>query len=433
MSDAPEKTALIDLESRPDADCDFGEDGKIAWGSRSDVGLIREHNEDSYLCRPPLFAVSDGMGGEEAGEVASSIAIHTLAKQAPETADASALAKAVEAANLAVLKAPEAGRGTAGMGCTLTACILENNKLACAHVGDSRIYLLHNGIVVRVTHDHSYVEELVDQGAITADEARVHPKRSVLTRALGSDQDMYADHFTLDVEKGERIVICSDGLSSMIGDAQIEDLCINSKKPQDCADALVSAALVAGGKDNVTVVVIDVLDDGVQETKKKRAKRTFAVWASVICLTLAALIGVGAFFYSTSYYIAPYGDSVGIYRGFPGNFAGFGLSQMVENTDIALQDLTPEFQAKVESNVAVPSQADAHKTIESYKKDSDEQKQATVEAAEENETAEQPGNTPDDSLSGDSQDQGGDFSQQTNPEASFLAEPNQDAEGGDGK
>ena len=163
------------VENRPDADTNTGKTEHLSWGARSDVGLVRGHNEDSFLVRAPLFAVCDGMGGHAAGEVASRIAVETIAERAPEHADEILLGAAVEAANEAVLEGSLSGKGKPGMGCTATCVYVENNLMSVAHVGDSRVYLLHGGILVRITHDHSYVEELVDAGEITADEARVHP------------------------------------------------------------------------------------------------------------------------------------------------------------------------------------------------------------------------------------------------------------------
>lgn len=171
------------------------------------------------------------MGGHAAGEVASSIAIETIGQQAPGSADDVLLGAAVESANTSVISAAEQGIGKPGMGCTATAVIIDKNHMAVAHVGDSRAYVLRQGTLVRVTHDHSYVEELVDSGQITADEARTHPSRSIITRALGSDPDMYADHFSLEVGDGDRIILCSDGLSGMIGDGQIESLAVSSATP----------------------------------------------------------------------------------------------------------------------------------------------------------------------------------------------------------
>ena len=185
-ANAPGRVA-VPVEGREGSDAASGSNAFISWGARSDVGLVRGHNEDSFLLRTPLFAVCDGMGGHAAGEVASSIAVETIGEKAPATADDVQLGAAVEAANVAVIKGAEEGRGKPGMGCTASAVIIEGNKMSVAHVGDSRVYLLHHGTLVRITHDHSFVEELVDAGEITADEARVHPSRSVITRALGSD------------------------------------------------------------------------------------------------------------------------------------------------------------------------------------------------------------------------------------------------------
>ena len=249
--------AEMPVEGRAGADAVSGSNEFISWGARSDVGLVRGHNEDSFLMQAPLFVVSDGMGGHAAGEVASSITVETVGSLAPGTADDVHLGAAVESANKAVIKAAEEGVGKPGMGCTATAVIIEKNRMAVAHVGDSRVYMLRHGTLVRVTHDHSYVEELVDAGEITADEARTHPSRSIITRALGSDPDMYADHFSLEVYSGDRIILCSDGLSSMIPDSEIEALAVSSATPQQAADNLVSAALTAGGADNVTVQVGD--------------------------------------------------------------------------------------------------------------------------------------------------------------------------------
>ena len=248
QSFAPIADDLIDADSTYDA----GTTTQLMWGARSDVGCVRSHNEDSYLVQSPLFCVCDGMGGHAAGEVASSIAVETIAKTAPHTADPALLGAAIEAANAAVIEAALNGLGKPGMGCTATAAYIEGNTIAIAHVGDSRAYLLHEGTLIRVTRDHSYVEELVDAGEITADEARVHPNRSVITRALGSDPAMYADHFSLNIEEGDRLILCSDGLSSMIPDGEIENIATQSSTAQICTDNLVDAALAAGGSDNCT-------------------------------------------------------------------------------------------------------------------------------------------------------------------------------------
>ena len=288
QSFAPITEERIDTDSTYDA----GTTTTLMWGARSDVGCVRSHNEDSYLVQSPLFCVCDGMGGHAAGEVASSLAVETIAKTAPNTADPALLAASVEAANAAIIEAAANGLGKSGMGCTATCAYIDGTTIAIAHVGDSRAYLLHEGTLIRVTRDHSYVEELVDAGEITADEARTHPNRSVITRALGSDPAMYADHFQLNIEEGDRLILCSDGLSSMVPDGDIETIAAQSSTAQICTDNLVDAALAAGGGDNVTVVVVDVVDDGRIKTliSKRRRNLIIALVALVAALVLSGIV-----------------------------------------------------------------------------------------------------------------------------------------------
>ena len=238
--------------------------GALAWGSRTDVGRVRPHNEDSYLVHFPLFAVADGMGGHAAGEVASTMAVSSLAESSLTKPSPEELGAAIEKANLAVLDGVERGVGRPGMGTTCSAVVIGGSHMAVGHVGDSRVYLLHEGKLLRVTHDHSFVEELVEAGEITPEEARVHPSRSIITRALGSDPNMKADAFMIDVTTGDRVLLCSDGLPSMVPDDAIEEAMVTSPAPQACADRLVDMALEAGGLDNVTAIVVDVKDDGIE-------------------------------------------------------------------------------------------------------------------------------------------------------------------------
>ncbi len=303
---------LTDERIETDSTYDAGTTTQLMWGARSDVGCVRPHNEDSYLVQSPLFCVCDGMGGHAAGEVASSIAVETIAKTAPQAADAARLAAAVEAANAAVIEAAPNGLGKPGMGCTGNLRLYRKRTLAIAHVGDSRAYLLHEGTLIRVTRDHSYVEELVDAGEITADEARVHPNRSVITRALGSDPAMYADHFTLHIEEGDRLILCSDGLSSMIPDSDIENIATQSSTAQICVDNLVDAALAAGGHDNVTVVVVDLVDDGVMREAKRVRRRNITI-ATVLGIVFVLAAGIWAYAGVTgSYYLGTYKGTVAV-------------------------------------------------------------------------------------------------------------------------
>ena len=357
-----------------DATFDAGTSSTLMWGARSDVGCVRSHNEDSYLAASPLFCVCDGMGGHAAGEVASAIAVETIAKTGPKTADATQLGAAVEAANAAIIEAAVNGVGRPGMGCTATAAVIEGTTLAIAHVGDSRAYLLHEGTLIRVTRDHSYVEELVDAGEITADEARVHPNRSVITRALGSDPAMYADHFTLNVEEGDRLILCSDGLSSMIPDGEIERVAQQSSTAQICTDNLVDAALAAGGGDNVTVVVVDITDDGrARELAKKH--RRIATLSAVGLLAVIAIAAIVSFVSIThSVYLGVKDDAVAIYTGVPGTPLGLKLHWLEDETSIELADLPEDTQNRLREGIPQKSLEDASKAVENYRAQIDESK-----------------------------------------------------------
>ena len=374
--------AEMPVEGRAGADAVSGANEFISWGARSDVGLVRTHNEDSFLLQAPLFVVSDGMGGHAAGEVASSIAIETIGQQAPGSADDVLLGAAVESANTSVISAAEQGIGKPGMGCTATAVIIDKNHMAVAHVGDSRAYVLRQGTLVRVTHDHSYVEELVDSGQITADEARTHPSRSIITRALGSDPDMYADHFSLEVGDGDRIILCSDGLSGMIGDGQIESLAVSSATPQQAADNLVAAALTAGGADNVTVVVIDVLDDGVAEAARKTLLRRAGSISAIILGVMAAVVLIAMAFVRSEWYLGVNGSTVGLYRGINGNFFGVSMSELVGTSAVELSDLPVAVQDQLENGIRVDSEEAGRAAIDSYHEQINAEKDRAAEIAE---------------------------------------------------
>ena len=354
---------VIPVENREGTDSRKGASGMLAWGARTDIGLVRSHNEDSFLVQAPVFAVCDGMGGHAAGEVASSIAVETIAANAPLHADDVLLGAAVEAANAKVIEGAKTGKGKPGMGCTASCILVEKNKVAIAHVGDSRIYLLHAGALVRLTHDHSYVEELVDAGEITADEARVHPSRSIITRALGNDPDMYADHFTLEV----RIIICSDGLSSMVEDSEIEDIAVSCVDPQTAADNLVSAALAGGGHDNVTVVVVDVLDDGSSEARRTYRRRWMFGGLLAIVVLLALVTGAMALYVRSSWYLGNNNGTVGIYSGVNQSVFGMHLGHLVDTSSVQVSDLPAAIQQSLKKGVAVDSEQAALDTVESYR------------------------------------------------------------------
>jgi PPM family protein phosphatase len=239
----------------------------FSHGAATSVGRVRQVNEDSYLAVPPLFVVADGMGGHGSGDLASRIAIEDMrAIVALRPLFAEAVLTALEHANRHIIERDEASR----MGTTATGlAALETaggDHLMVFNIGDSRVYRLSGGRLEQLTVDHSEVQELVLAGVITKEQARTHPRRNVVTRALGSDAGLMPDHWLLPAISGDRYLICSDGLFSELPDEVIQSL-LAAGAPQQAADALVSAANNAGGRDNVTVVVVDIEadDDGADE------------------------------------------------------------------------------------------------------------------------------------------------------------------------
>jgi protein phosphatase len=223
----------------------------------SDTGRQRRANEDSLLTRSPLFVVADGMGGAQAGEVASRIAIESFQ---PGLADASepelALAALARAANTRIHELSHSNAEQAGMGTTLTSVYVGEEEVAIAHVGDSRAYCLRDGDLLRLTDDHSLVDELMRQGRLTPEEAVEHPQRSVITRALGPESTVEVDTRSFRARAGDVYLLCSDGLTTMISEEQIAAVLLAHPRLHDAGEALIAAANEAGGRDNITVVLI---------------------------------------------------------------------------------------------------------------------------------------------------------------------------------
>ena len=399
-----------------------------SYAARSDVGSVREHNEDSYLVKTPLFVVADGMGGHEAGEVASNIAVTTMEAHAPKSTSPEALAAAVIKANEAVLRGAQDGTGKPGMGTTLTAAFVFEDEATIAQVGDSRAYLLHDGQLQRITRDHSLVADLIEQGRLTEAEARFHPQRSVITRALGSDPHMQPDLYTLHIEEGDRLLLCSDGLCSMISDEDIEEILLDNPAPAHACDALVEEAIIAGGLENVTVIVIDPLGDppsekdeediveervvglpedaradeeepaapaaaaapveaaptqaahaskskpkkngkgGKHHKPKHRGRMAPFIWALAFILILAAA-GFGFYaFAQNSYFIIAENGVVNVYRGLPGEFAGISVSWLESQApDIDVSKLTPMVQSNLKNGISVNSLDEANEKISEFR------------------------------------------------------------------
>ena len=239
---------------RPDA----GELGVVEHAGMTDVGRAREGNEDSFLVRPPLFVVADGMGGAQAGEVAS----RTLVEEFEEAAAASELPDALEAtvqkANARIHRMAEENPSLRGMGCTATASYVAAGRLRTAHVGDSRLYRLRDGSLEQLTEDHSLVGGLVRLGQLTPEEAEVHPQRSVILRAVGVDPTVEVDVLQHDLEPGDVYLECSDGLTGMVRDEVIAETLRSFPSLAAAGEMLVELANAAGGRDNITVVLFRV-------------------------------------------------------------------------------------------------------------------------------------------------------------------------------
>lgn len=372
----------------------------ISFGSRTDIGYVRDHNEDSLIIIPPLFAVADGMGGHEAGEIASEITVNTLAELAPSHLDAEGLTAAVEAANYNVMKAPRQGIGRDGMGTTLTAAMLEGERLLIAQVGDSRAYLLHKGHLQQITRDHSLMADLIEAGQITPEEARVHPNRSVITRAIGSDIHMRPDIYELNVDAGDRILLCSDGLSSMISNNAIESIMRRQSDAQHCADELVTAALENGGADNVTVVVADV--PGFSEVREKKRAHKNRVLYTGLAVALVVIIFAASFggytFINNSAYLIEENGKVSVYRGMPDDFMGIKLSTLDHTTNVDVDKLQPGVANRIKEGMSVSSIDEANSLIAGYEEEI-ARGEAEAQQAQAATTA-QPANNPGDNGGG---------------------------------
>jgi protein phosphatase len=225
----------------------------------TDTGRQRRANEDSMLARSPLFVVADGMGGAQAGEVASRLAVESFRDGLHDTTDVEgSLAQYARAANVSIHERSQANAEHAGMGTTLTAVYVGAEEVAIAHVGDSRAYCLRDGELLRLTDDHSLVDELIRQGKLTPEEAVEHPQRSVITRALGPEPEVEIDTRSYRARDGDVYLLCSDGLTTMVPDTSLAEILLAYPRLRDAGEALIAAANEAGGRDNITVVLLRV-------------------------------------------------------------------------------------------------------------------------------------------------------------------------------
>jgi serine/threonine protein phosphatase PrpC len=398
---------------------------KVKVGVRSDIGRLRQRNEDAYLVKDALFVVADGMGGHRGGDVASTLALETIESADSGDVTLEALVDDIKRANQAVMERGEADRELRGMGTTITAVIAENGKAHVAHVGDSRAYLLRGGALQQLTEDHTLVQRMVREGRLTEDEAAHHPQRSVLTRALGVDEDIPVDELSLDVHPGDRLILCTDGLSNMIDRDRIRKILSREKDPQAACDKLIDAANRAGGDDNITVIVLDFEEDGADRTSastadqadpgddgakavssrsrrasttvtgppeegqsatrsvpvigeaetKERRRRTInwrriaVLTAIVVVVIVAALVGARMYI-DRQWYVGDSNGRVAIYNGIPTTVIGFELSHVEQVTTLdarRAQRLQP--WAGLQDGVTARSFADAQRIVEQIRLD----------------------------------------------------------------
>lgn len=383
--------------------------------ARSDVGLVRATNQDSGYAGPHLLVLADGMGGPAGGDIASSVAVAHLAvlddaHGADDLLDL--LREAVGAAHLELVERSEADPDLAGLGTTCIAILRSGNKLAMVHIGDSRAYLLRDGALTQVTTDHTFVQFLVSTGRLTPEQAERHPQRNVILRALGDTEgEVQLDESLREALPGDRWLLASDGLFGVVSDETIAETVRSVKDPGACAEELIALALRAGGPDNITCVVADLLPGdapvpdqtpqvvGSAATDRLRATRggsgsaarAAAIvrtvspaddeprprrgrrWVGAIfalVLVLAALVAAGWAGYrwtQTQYFVSPYGENVAIYRGIPQEVGALRLASLHERTDLRVDELTPVAQSRLESPITRGSLAGAQAVVENLR------------------------------------------------------------------
>jgi protein phosphatase len=388
----------------------------LRYAAQSDRGLIRDLNQDSVYAGPRLLAVADGMGGMAAGDVASNIVIAAMApldEDVPGDALVDALRHAVGIANQHLRDTVDANPQLEGMGTTLTAVLFSGSKFGMVHIGDSRAYLLRKGEFAQITKDDTYVQMLVDEGRVSPEEASSHPQRSLLTRALDG-RDIDPEYSVRQVLKGDRYLICSDGLSGVVSADTIGQTMQELADPQACVERLVQLALRGGGPDNITVVIADATDGDIMEqapivggaaaidrgnttvadssTSAARAaalqpprpaqpqpepanfdrepeRKGHPVRTGLLVLVLLAVLGGGLWlgyrYTQGQYYVgATEAGQLAIFQGVPGEIAGINLSNVNKTSPTRLEDLTAVAQERVKEGIHAGDQDDAQSQLD---------------------------------------------------------------------
>jgi protein phosphatase len=389
----------------------------LRYAARSDVGLIRAINEDSGYAGPRLLVIADGVGGHAAGEVASSVAVAQLAtldEDSPGGDLLGRLSAAVNGANNHLRAMVVGDPDLEGMGTTLTAMLRAGSRFGLVHVGDSRGYLLRDGQLQQITRDHTFVQTLVDEGRITAEEADHHPQRNLITNSLDGREGIELDLSVRETRAGDRYLLCSDGLSGVVSEDTLRDTLVEEADTDVVVERLVDLALKGGGPDNITAIVADVVEvetkppsavpvtvgaaaEGVvqrspsdtpaakaaalrpppEETDDDehdldqahhRPSRLGRVLLAVLLLALLGGGGYGAYRWSqTQYYVGAEGENVAIFRGLSQNVGPLRTSTLYSDEDIALDDLPAYQRERVEADIATSGLADARRIVDNLR------------------------------------------------------------------
>ncbi|MEI7889760.1 MAG: Stp1/IreP family PP2C-type Ser/Thr phosphatase [Actinomycetes bacterium] len=339
----------------------------VEHAERSDTGRVRDANEDSFLVRSPLFVVADGMGGASAGEVASRAAVEEFTRGLPSGDNSEEqLATVVAQANRRINTEAASDEGRRGMGTTVTAALVGDGTISIAHVGDSRAYLIRGDALAQLTRDHTLVDELVRQGQLTPEEAAEHPQRSIITRALGPEPHVEIDTLTQPVEEGDVLLLCSDGLTGMVDDATLASTVAQADSLDTAARELISKANAAGGRDNITVLLVRIgsatggfasslpganktqVGGAAADASGGKSRRGLAA-AVVVTALLALILGAGweasraVFFLGTDS-----SGTVTIYRGLPYELPlGLDLYQRWYTSGVPATVLTPSQKVRL--------------------------------------------------------------------------------------
>lgn len=339
----------------------------LRHGASSDIGRVREVQEDSLLVSPPLFAVADGMGGHSAGDVASRLALDVLSGDGPR--DLNMLREAVVRANRAIYEKAGSSPGLSGMGTTITAMLAGDHTAGIAHVGDSRAYLLREGELQRLTEDHTVIERMVREGRLRAEDAAHHPQRSILERALGVDGDVEVDVSEIDLRAGDRILLCTDGLTGLVDEDEIREVLRSEEDPARASDRLVAAAVQAGGHDNVTAVVVyyaagrpTVRETVTVPAVRRRSRRLLLTLVSLGLLIVAAGLGTRAAL-AGSFYVASHEGRIAVFRGIPGSVAGIELHRIERTTSLRVDSLPEYYRRQLADGIRARDETDAERII----------------------------------------------------------------------